>query len=98
MSADRMAATRRLGLRDGAEIVAIRRAVVEVVRGPDKGKSVELGEREHAVLGTDPEGAIVLGDDSVSRRHAELSLTEDGWLLRDLGSTNGTRVAGVRIR
>src|SRR5437899_6928210 len=40
---------------------------------------------------------IVLDDSSVSRRHAEVRLGEDGWYVRDLESTNGTYVNGVRI-
>jgi len=36
-------------------------------------------------------------DTSVSRRHAELRPTEDGWVLVDLGSTNGTRVNGAGV-
>jgi len=34
---------------------------------------------------------------SVSRRHASLEPTADGWLLKDLGSGNGTFLDGVRI-
>ncbi len=40
---------------------------------------------------------IVLDDSSVSRRHAEVRQGEDGWSVRDLESTNGTYVNGVRI-
>jgi putative nucleotidyltransferase with HDIG domain len=40
---------------------------------------------------------IVLDDSSVSRRHAEVRLGDDGWHVRDLESTNGTYVNGVRI-
>jgi hypothetical protein len=37
---------------------------------------------------------IVLADDTVSRRHAELRFEDGRWLLRDLGSSNGTFVNG----
>ena len=40
---------------------------------------------------------IVLDDSSVSRRHAEVRFGDDGWFVRDLESTNGTYVNGVRI-
>jgi hypothetical protein len=39
----------------------------------------------------------VLAEPSVSRRHAELRREGARWLLRDLGSRNGTRVNGVRL-
>jgi len=42
-------------------------------------------------------GEIVLDDNSVSRRHAEIKHTPQGWRVRDLGSTNGTFVNGERI-
>jgi putative nucleotidyltransferase with HDIG domain len=40
---------------------------------------------------------MVLDDSSVSRCHAEVLHTERGWRVRDLGSTNGTRLNGVRL-
>jgi hypothetical protein len=40
---------------------------------------------------------LVLADDTVSRRHAELFVEEGRWLLRDLGSSNGTYLNGRRI-
>jgi FHA domain/Domain of unknown function (DUF1707) len=38
-----------------------------------------------------------LTESSVSRRHAQLRRAGERWLLRDLGSSNGTRVNGVRV-
>lgn len=40
---------------------------------------------------------IVLNDSSVSRRHAEVRHAETGWWVRDLESTNGTYVNGIRL-
>src|SRR5262249_9695055 len=40
---------------------------------------------------------IVLDDNSVSRKHAEVRKGEVGWIVRDLESTNGTYVNGVRL-
>jgi predicted component of type VI protein secretion system len=40
---------------------------------------------------------ISLPDDSVSDSHAKLQKRDDGWYVVDMGSTNGTYVAGRRI-
>ena len=39
----------------------------------------------------------MFADDTVSRRHAELRLHDGRWMLRDLGSSNGTWVNGRRV-
>ncbi len=41
---------------------------------------------------------VPLQDARVSRRHAEVRATEEGLLVRDLGSTNGTFLDGARVR
>jgi hypothetical protein len=48
-------------------------------------------------LGRSRDCDCVLAEPSVSRRHAELRREGARWLLRDLGSRNGTRVNGVRL-
>ena len=60
-----------------------------VVQGPDRGDRHSLPEREPQLIGRSTE-AIPLSDDSVSRRHAELTPDEGRWWIRDLESTNGT--------
>ena len=48
-------------------------------------------------IGRGPGATLRLPDDSVSRCHAELRYVGDVWMLRDLGSMNGTCVNDVRI-
>jgi len=66
-----------------------------VVDGPDQGKRFELAGA--VVLGRDPSAGIVIADPEVSRRHASLTLTGNKLEVEDLGSRNGTWVAGERI-
>jgi DNA-binding NtrC family response regulator len=69
--------------------------VVIVLSGTAKGMTRPLGERLR--IGKAPDNDLVLGDDTVSRHHCELARTGGGVLVRDLGSTNGTRVEGARV-
>jgi hypothetical protein len=48
-------------------------------------------------IGRDPANGLRLSHDTVSRVHAELALQGGLWILRDLGSTNGTTVNGRRV-
>ncbi|NEY34154.1 FHA domain-containing protein [Streptomyces sp. PRKS01-65] len=48
-------------------------------------------------IGRDPANGLRLSHDTVSRVHAELVLQGGLWILRDLGSTNGTTVNGRRV-
>lgn len=63
---------------------------------PD-GRRVPLGEQV-AVIGRLPECAVTLSDPQVSRHHAEIRPARDGYVLVDLGSTNGTLLNGTLIR
>ncbi|HEV3067704.1 MAG TPA: DUF1707 and FHA domain-containing protein [Streptosporangiaceae bacterium] len=49
-------------------------------------------------IGRAAECDLTIADMTVSRLHATLERTADGWLLTDLSSTNGTRVNGWRAR
>lgn len=46
-------------------------------------------------IGRDADCTISIDDDSASRRHAEVLLSDGAFVLRDLGSTNGTFLGGV---
>ncbi len=49
-------------------------------------------------VGRRPENILRLSETSVSGKHAELTVDEHGVTVRDLGSTNGTRVSGEKIQ
>ena len=56
-----------------------------------------LPETASVVVGRAPTSDIPIIDPTISRRHAELHSTDKGFLIRDLGSSNGTFVNGSRI-
>ncbi len=60
------------------------------------GERLPLGEAV-VTFGRKPESTIQLADPNASRNHAEIRPHGNGWVLVDLGSTNGTRVNGVRV-
>jgi DNA-binding winged helix-turn-helix (wHTH) protein len=64
-----------------------------------KDRTFRLAEGEN-IVGRDPQCIVWLDSDSVSRRHARITVdsAEGGLWLEDLASKNGTRVRGVRVR
>ena len=80
--------------------------VVEVRQGPGglpsaalvlgDGSRVAVGD-DPIIMGRAPECDIELADATVSRRHAEVVRDGDAWLVRDLGSSNGTKVNGAGV-
>ena len=56
----------------------------------------EFAER-FITIGRGPDNMIVIDDPSVSNRHAQLELVGEAYRIKDLESTNGTRVNGVPI-
>ncbi len=79
-----------------ARFVRVRALALEVVEGPDAGRSVRA-DRPVFVIGTGEGADLRLTDSAVSREHVRLSLREGGVLLRDESSKNGTWLGSVRI-
>ena len=61
------------------------------------GRRVQIGE-DALVIGRMPECDVPLSDSNVSRRHAEVRRQGTGFVVVDLGSTNGTRVNGAQVK
>jgi len=68
---------------------------VTVTTGPDAGAQRSL--QGPLFVGTHTDAGLRLADPTVSRYHVELRPQQDGVLVRDLGSTNGTFLHGTRV-
>jgi hypothetical protein len=70
-------------------------AELVVLEGHLRGTNFPLGVR--SVLGRAIGNEIQLVHDGISRRHCQVTVREDGATVEDLGSTNGTKLNGVRV-
>ncbi len=71
-------------------------AVLVVKRGPQAGSRFAL-DSPVTTAGRHPESDIFLDDITVSRRHAEIERRGEGYVVRDVGSLNGTYLNRERI-
>jgi hypothetical protein len=76
-------------LPDGAGILWVK-------RGPNAGSKYAL-DKDTVLAGRHPDSDIFLDDITVSRRHAEFRRTADGYVVKDVGSLNGTYLNRDRI-
>src|SRR5689334_8883862 len=83
-----------LVVRPGERAIGCFRLVV--MEGPDRGKE-RVSDGAELSIGTALGNHLVLSDRAVSRHHCLISATEKGFFLRDLGSRNGTLLAGFRV-
>lgn len=70
--------------------------VLVVISGKPLGKSFFL-TRDAMVLGRDLAADIPIAETAISRKHTEFKATDEGIVVLDLGSTNGTYVNDVKI-
>ena len=76
----------------------LRRVMLRVTSGPDQGAQIQVA-RPRITVGRSAVNDLVLTDTSVSGTHLQITLGDKrGILLRDLDSTNGTLVGGLRVR
>jgi pSer/pThr/pTyr-binding forkhead associated (FHA) protein len=67
-----------------------------VIKGFNKGEVFPL-EEDEVIIGRGEENGIVLNIAEISRTHSVLTRVEEGYLIKDLGSTNGTFVDKKKI-
>jgi transcriptional regulator with GAF, ATPase, and Fis domain len=79
-----------------AQFVQYAKTRIAVVAGPDIGHQIEAAGALVRV-GSASDNDLVLHDDTVSRWHCEIEIARDGIRIRDVGSTNGVLLGGVRV-
>lgn len=67
-----------------------------VTQGSLAGTSIALSDAQ-ITIGRAPDSTLVLDDDYASGRHARVYATNGGWVVEDLGSTNGTYLDRARV-
>jgi hypothetical protein len=84
------AATRMRAIATGSGLTLV------MTSGALSGQRLPL-EGEVVTIGRSPDSSLVIQDDYTSTHHAQLEFRGGVWLLRDLDSTNGTQLDGVRV-
>ena len=81
----------------GSDAKAVETAqLIEAVLILKNGERVVL-DSDSLKIGRQASCRIVFNDSNVSREHAQMRRSSDGWKVLDLGSTNGTKINGVKI-
>lgn len=93
---DRTTGTRVLDRPGVGPVVAIRTAEASWLVGEEKRRTSPVG-LVSILVGSSEEAHLRVEDETVSSRHLELRMVEDGCLVRDLGSRNGTFVDALRV-
>jgi DNA-binding NtrC family response regulator len=80
---------------DRGPTLHLRRCILQSVDDPSQEWTFD---KEEIRIGSMEDNDVVLGDDTVSRNHCRITQEDNGYVLVDLRSTNGTFVNKVRIR
>jgi phosphoserine phosphatase RsbU/P len=71
--------------------------VLDPVSGPAMGP-IEIQPGQVVVVGRSSQAQVILTDESVSRRHAQVSYAGERWMLMDLASRHGTYLNSVQVQ
>ncbi len=89
--------TQLLEMEETRDVVSLRKCQLRVITGPDEKKKFDLN-RKITRIGKKEDNEVALLDNTVSRHHVEIEMTADSYLLKDLNSTNGTFINGLRVK
>jgi len=81
---------------EGGTAMRVCRTKLLVVSGPLQGREFVVN-KDLFTIGSGDRNDLVVADSTVSRRHCEIAVDQNGYFIRDLESTNGTRVQGIRV-
>lgn len=81
---------------DEPQTVLVRKCKLLMVSGPQPGSETIIN-RELFTIGAHAHNDLIVDDTTVSGNHCEIQLVSEGFLIRDLQSTNGTFIQGIRI-
>ena len=82
--------------RPGSETAIVGRSCLVVLRGPELGKRIVLSSTVLSI-GRSSDCDLPIRVSSVSRRHCQIEIRAGRTFVRDLGSTNGTRLNGFSV-
>jgi DNA-binding NtrC family response regulator len=88
-----VATTYTMSLSDGEPRI---RCQLVVIEGPDTGRACPLG-KDPVVVGTKESCDLIMTDDRISSRHLQVQAQSGRFLVRDLGSKNGTQFEGALV-
>ena len=74
----------------------VRKTKLLVISGPLQGQEFVISKDVFSI-GSGKQNDLTMDDSTISRRHCEITIGEDGYQIRDLDSTNGTLVQGVKV-
>jgi hypothetical protein len=76
----------------------VRQLALRFISGKYQGGEFSLSDAKEIVVGRSSDLDMVLVEDMVSRKHARIECSDQGIVIEDLGSTNGTFVNGEKIK
>ena len=85
------------GSRSATRLLAPKGAMVTLLDRTDSGRRFDIVLGDTMSIGRGDCDVVITGDDALSKRHCELYMQDEKVFVRDLSSSNGTKVNGRRI-